>query len=444
MTKVSFCLLVCLHLASRSVPGFTLCPRWPRITNVGGRKPNTVLFAALEQPPILIVGKTIVDEYGHPNTTTTRSSSENSSSIIVGGGGPQAAIGSALALAARDYMKRQEDDTINKENILLEPPPKQPVYFMAPVGDLDFGSTEEAALLEILEPAVCYPPRLLRGKNLVTPRIRLWHESTPDNQAQTLRWYALNDSFGDQGAGGLWGSVPSEKDYIDLLDTIVDSSTTRIKPILHVICEGGAQAPGSNGDSRPLLATDLRGRISFLGVEPILFAEESTGVVSAEDAQHCMSLLRSIMEATTADSTTSAPVVISPDMPAYQAMQETNGGDNLVSKSQFLDSWAVRNGPKGSVIVQSMETELESTAGTMVVPAAKLTELVNPTGAGNSYAAAYTVLRGSGCDAIESACIATAVGAVFCEHSHCPPYSWEVIQRVVHASQEVRERIRIQ
>ena len=405
----------------------------------------------MEQPSIVVVGKIIVDEYGNPNATTTRSislSSSSSSSITVGGGGPQAAIGAALALAARDYMNREDNE--EKENLLLsEPPPKQPVYLMAPVGDLDFGSTEEAALLEILEPAVCHPPILLRGKDLVTPRIRLWHETSPNNQEQVLRWYALNDSFGDQGAGGLWGSVPSEKDYMNLLDTIVASSNdTAIKPILHVISEGGTQAPGGNGDSRALLATDLRSRISFLGVEPILFANETTRIVSAQDAEHCARLLRRILEATTTDSATtraepSAAVVVSPDMPAYQAMIETNAGGDLVSKSQFLDSMVVRNGPKGSIIVQSIAPGIESAAGTIKVPVATLTELVNPTGAGNSYAAAYTALRGSGCNALESACLATAVGAVFCEHSHCPPYSWKVIQRVVQASQEVRERIRM-
>ena len=152
---------------------------------------DTKLLAVVQdQRPILVVGKIIVDEYGHPNNTAVPAFPGTNSSITVGGGGPQAAIGASLALAARDFIKQEDDDDANKEGDSEESvPPKQPVYFMAPVGGLDFGLDEEAALLETLQHALLHPPVLLRGQGLVTPRIRLWHENMPNKQEQTLRWF---------------------------------------------------------------------------------------------------------------------------------------------------------------------------------------------------------------------------------------------------------------
>jgi len=178
-----------------------------------------------------------------------------------------------------------------------------------------------------------------------------------------------------------------------------------------------------------LLDKNLRSKISFLGVEPVIFSNEDTGCVSEKDAVHCAKLLQDILKATPQ----SQKVVISPDMAAYQAMI----ADTSMVKSPNLDSWAVRNGPQGSRLVLSPFDSAEM----IQVPAATLTELINPTGAGNAYAAAYTTLRGSGCGCIESACLATAIGAIFCEYPHCPPYDWQTIERVSHLGQHLESEI---
>ena len=375
---------------------------------------------------MLVVGKIIVDEYGPPE--------ELQPNITVGGGGPQAAMGAALGLAARGLLleKKQHDKNL--------PPPKQPILFCGPVGDLDFSSPEEDALCDMLLPALQFPPRFLRGKDWITPRIRLWHDSD-----QILQWYALQDSFGDQGAGGLWAHVPSTQDYLEMVDQLLLSNMDRQKPrmILHMIAEGGAEAPGDNGDARPLWDSQLREKLDFVGVEPILFPNEE-GHVSEKDARYCSKILQQILDATTTEeggegkSLQQQPsVVFSPDMAAYQGMAQAD----CLPQSDVLDSWAIRDGPKGShLLVGQGETTTESTR-TTIIPAATLRQLVNPTGAGNAYSAAYTALRGSGCDALLASCLATGVGAVFCEYAHCPPYTWDVIERVAQASQEVKQQV---
>ena len=76
------------------------------------------------------------------------------------------------------------------------------------------------------------------------------------------------------------------------------------------------------------------------------------------------------------------------------------------------------------------------------IPAATLPKgLVNPTGAGNAFAAAYMGLKGSGWNTTESAVWATAVGAVFCQYDHCPPYNYATLQQVVAAAAQVRAEI---
>lgn len=364
------------------------------------RAGKSTAMRASPQPHVIIVGKIIVDEYGNPDE-------ESSPAVTVGGGGPQAAMGAALALAANSYLK-------DGGRSASQPPP-QPVTMVGPVGD-DFSTSEDEALLSILGPALQTSPRYFRGKGLVTPRIRLWHD-----EQQVLQWYALNDSFGESGAAGLWGSHPTVDDYMGIIEDYPD------KPILQVIVEGGAEAPGGNGDSKPLLDSSIRSAISFLGVEPILFPNDE-GRVSEKDASHCSKLLQAILDATPRENP--ASVVISPDMAAYQGIKDVSQPSSFA-----LDSWPVRDGPKGSHIHQ------QSPASAIHIPAATLKELVNPTGAGNAYSAAFTSLRGSGCDAIGSASIATGVGAVFCEYAHCPPYDWDTIERVVKASEEAKAQV---
>jgi hypothetical protein len=302
---------------------------------------------------------------------------------------------------------------------------------MGAIGDLDFGEKEESQVREVLKDALQEPPLLLRGNDCVTPRIRLWHEG----EDQVLKWYAIDDSFGDEkGAGKLWKTVPSVEDYQRLLK----KATGSVKPILHIICEAGSRAPGRNGDSKPLLDPVVRNSISCLGIEPILFPQDE-GVVSSEDGAHCLGLLRKILNEGSGDSLDGqerVSVIISPDSAAYSAInKKMEAMTSFDFESCFgLDSWAVREGPKGSTIV-------EPSGAKTSVPAATLRNFVNPTGAGNAYSAAYTALRGRGCDFVTSSTIATGVGAVFCEYEHCPPYSTEIVERILHASKEVKKRL---
>lgn len=402
--------------------------------------------SSILRSPVVVVGKIIVDEYGAPpaadddeddddDDTTSRSPT-----LIVGGGGPQAAMGAALALAALDYLERGSS---NKDVPPLPLPP-QPVLLVGAVGDLDFGVAEERQLLQTLQGALQFHPQLIRGQGCVTPRIRLWHEG----EEQTLQWYAVDDSFGDErGAGKLWGMAPSTADLMGAIERSISktssSSSFGNRPILHIICEGGVAAPGKNGDSAPLFDPILRRSISCLGIEPILFPQEEDGKVSQDDAIHCIELLQRILDATTTseqniDAEVAVPLIVSPDNAAYQAMAESNRLPLVPSgtSNYGVDSWAVREGPKGSTITPNNDSCNESS-----FPAATLLQLVNPTGAGNAYSAAYTTLRGCGCDTVSSASIATGVGAVFCEYKHCPPYTHAVVERILQARDEVLEKI---
>jgi hypothetical protein len=170
--------------------------------------------------------------------------------------------------------------------------------------------------------------------------------------------------------------------------------------------------------------------------------------------------LRQIVDATPIQHTHPS-VVISPDMPAFTALQKCQSTlfqpqdpSHNHNHNQALDSWAVRHGPQGSQIHTTATTSSSSSSsscvalandeedtGILVVPAATLRQFVNPTGAGNAFAAAYTALRGSGTSRQQSAALATGVGAVFCEYEHCPPFTWQVIQRVLEASRQVQPKI---
>ena len=111
---------------------------------------------------------------------------------------------------------------------------------------------------------------------------------------------------------------------------------------------------------------------------------------------------------------------------------------------------AVRDGERGSVIwpLGSFDDNNDNLDDNddqpWSVPAATLTQgLINPTGAGNAYAAAFTALRGTGSSVRQAACIATAVGAVFCECHHCPTWTMATVERIVHASRQVEERLQL-
>ncbi|CAB9502870.1 expressed unknown protein [Seminavis robusta] len=266
-----------------------------------------------QQPSVIVAGKIIVDEYGDP--TKDKIKNNTSPSTTVGGGGPQAAVGAALALAALALKKNPEGASSSHF------PPRQPVKLLAP-------------------------------------------------------WYAVNNSFGDTGAAGLWGQLPTVQDYLAVIRQQQDQQTEKSeksnhspKPILFIIVEGGKEAPGKNGDSSPLLNPGLRQEISFLGVEPILFPNDE-GVFSEQDASHCASLIQQVLNAAPSGIIEGPSVVVSPDMAAFLALQ----GCSVPPQSQKLDSWAVRNGPKGCQI-HCQKNDDSNTTTIQQFPAATLIPL---------------------------------------------------------------------
>jgi hypothetical protein len=109
---------------------------------------------------VLVVGKVIIDEYGKPG--------EGRGVVSIGGGGPQAAFGAAMALAILS-------------NDISDPPSRQPVTFVGPVGE-DWTDADAAALDKILGAAIA-SVEIIKAPLLRTPRIQLWHDEN-----QCIQW----------------------------------------------------------------------------------------------------------------------------------------------------------------------------------------------------------------------------------------------------------------
>lgn len=336
-------------------------------------------LSTLQKPQrLIVVGKIIIDEYG-----------KNDRVVSIGGGGPQAALGAALALASND-------DTPSTKK-------QQPVTFVAPVGE-DWTDSDTAALDVLLGDAV-ESIELIQGSGMKTPRIQLWHD-----EEQVIQWRPLYESFGPSGADSLWDNRPSASDVLALLGT--DQAFA-----CHVISEGGVKGPGRGGDVKFLRDEMVRERVAFLGVESVAFADAATGKVSTEDAQSIVSRLDGLQ-----------PQLLSPDNDIYDAIDESFWNKHQV---------AVRKGPEGSVVATQGGTQQTA------IPAARLQtgEPVNPTGAGNSYAGALSALCSHGVPLEEAACVASAVGAVFCEYEHMPPWTSDVIERVSEAAEDLKRQV---
>lgn len=336
---------------------------------------------------VIVVGKVIIDEYGKPGG--------GPAVLSIGGGGPQAAFGAAMALAILS-------------NDASDPPAIQPVTFVGPVGE-DWTDADAAALDNMLGAAIA-SIEVIKAPLLLTPRIQLWHDEN-----ECIQWRPLNNSFGPNGADNLWANRPSANDILALIGN--DKSIC-----CHVIVEGGTKGPGNGRDVQFLHNHDIINRLSFLGAEPVAFADAETGKISQGDADCIVSRLGGL-----------SPTLrfISPDRDIYDAVP-----------GSFWNNFdvGVRQGPLGSIV-------LHKGRQTSTVPAATLVTSdgapVNPTGAGNSYAGAMTALRSRGVSLNESACIASAVGAVFCEYNHIPPWSSNVLARVRQAAEEIKSKLKV-
>jgi sugar/nucleoside kinase (ribokinase family) len=203
----------------------------------------------------------------------------------------------------------------------------------------------------------------------------------------------------------------------------------------HVICEGGANAAGRGQDIRFLQDAKVQHRIAFLGVEPVAFPDEATGKVSLQDAESTLSRMASLSP----NASANLQILISPDSETYQAVDDAD--------ALFWNQYqvAVRKGPQGSVVLPQGG---DSKHPAIIIPPAPLMTSdgtpINPTGAGNAYSGAMTALRSmkSGVLSLEeAACIASAVGALFCEYEHIPPWTPEVLSRVRSAAEQVKGKL---
>jgi hypothetical protein len=360
---------------------------------------------------VVVIGKIIIDDYRKPSSASPLGYSNKRT---VGGGGPQAAWGSSAALAVLDTFQPHPQDTSTTY------PSKQRVAFFGPVGA--FGKEEQESLAEILEPVVeCV--KLIEEPSLKTPTIQLWH----DDQ-QEIKWKPLNDSWGENGADSLWRNRPSAEDVLSITHEEVIGN-------LHLIMEVGFSAPASGDDSLLLIDETLLNQVRHVGIEPVAFPEESVDGDLAISPQDVRSIQQHLSD------TRKKMDIIIPDLHLVRSLEGTGFWK---ARSPPLDVVA-RYGPRGSRIYSDLTKNekqfLSIPAATLETPDKKP---VNPTGAGNAYSAALSTCRSKGLSLSESACIASAVGAVVCEYEHLPPWNWEIIDRLRRGALEVLECTRLE
>ncbi|KAL7541523.1 hypothetical protein ACHAXR_013197 [Thalassiosira sp. AJA248-18] len=406
--KMSIVIVFLSAVLSAVVTGFLSPPPTPTHPLVGrGLRLRSTLLGVVtnndenseDNPHVVVVGKVILDKYGEPKV---QHDDDGDAKVTIGGGGPQAAWGACAGLAARDIMLTWEGEkwepvrTEKKANLPL--PPKQRVTFLAPIG------------LQNWTPA--------RTANAC-------------NTAITLNWMPVNGSFGEDGANGLWRDRPSAQ---DILDAIHDYDGDIV---LHAILEAGDNPTGKGLDALPFFNSTLMNRVSAASIEPIVFPNEATGLVSNDDRDGVISLINRVeasLSASCKGNNDRKLLVLSPDRPCYDALF-SNGAFAQRSMDVQETEFAVRNGAKGSFTKNA------------IIPSATLDTPdgipVNPTGAGNAYSGAYVACRASGSSAEEAASIANAVGAAVCEHEHLPPWTWEVLDRITEAACEVREKVEV-
>lgn len=361
---------------------------------------------------VVVVGKVILDKYGNPSVVEDDGSAE----LTIGGGGPQAAWGACASLAARQLLPEWEPTVAVRGTS----PPKQPVTFLAPIGTKNWAPEMTNALNSLL-PMLETEPILATSAEHITPTINIWHDEN-----EVVNWLPVDGSFGEVGASGLWANRPCADDILDAIKGYEGNI------LLHAILEAGHKGTGGGMDALPFFDPSLVERLSAASIEPIIFPDESTGLVSAEDSRAVIRLVEKVSASLSAGCMSKGDekmLLVSPDRPCYEALisDESFATD---SKAEF----AVRNGANGSF------------ANEVIVPAATLRtpdgKPINPTGAGNAYAAAYAACRASGSCIEEAASLANAVGAVVCEYDNIPPWSWEVVERVAEGAREVRSKVR--
>ncbi|KAL3770884.1 hypothetical protein ACHAW5_003972 [Stephanodiscus triporus] len=303
------------------------------------------------------------------------------------------------------------------------------------------------------------PPILVSSDDHATPTINIWHD-----EDEVVRWTPVDDSFGKGGADGLWRDRPSARDILDATAWGRDDGGGRDIVLLHAILESGRDPAGNGHDASPLLDESLMARVRAASVEPVVFPDVETGVVSREDADAAISLVDRVEASLFSDPPRVSVddddrlLVISPDRPCHDALVSRRAEHRRRRRTREDDDddddddeddhdargrrrrveYAVRDGARGSVVDGA-----SFPPATLIVPDNDDDgrRRINPTGAGNAYAGAYAACRATGSDVAEAACIANAVGAVVCECDHLPPWTWEAIDRIVEAASEVEGKI---
>ena len=396
--------------------------------------PNNNIIAKLQAAESVIIGKIILDKYGPPTID------DDDGSVTIGGGGPQAAWGAAAALQVREYMsyaakketKNIGDATI-KDDDLIQSIPDHLITFLAPIGTKNWTPEMTKQLSELLPPMVNII--LAPSADHITPTINIWHD-----EKENVKWMPVDGSFDSVGADGLWQNRPSAQDILRAIET--NDCENNIDIIIHAIVESGSKPTGQGLDALPFFDDKLMSRISTVGIEPIVFADDVSGNVTCEDSHAVETKLRRIRQSfsgaqATRDEGTKGDglFIATPDRPCYEGMvSHTNfkaGQEVDVMENNYIEM-IIRDGGNGCFTDE------------MKMPAATLQTgdkaPLNPTGAGNAFSAAYTVCRGTGSSAEEAASLATAVGAVVCEYEHLPPWSLDVIERMVEAAREVQHK----
>lgn len=370
---------------------------------------------------VVVVGKIIIDDYCYESPIDSSSTKEASSSLTIGGGGPQAAWGAAAALAVLETF---QDDTHNLERKELRNtfPPKQPVAFFGPIGGNAHQQVESE--LEATIGSAIASIHLIREPNLQTPTIQLWHDENQD-----IQWRPLHDSWGSNGADSLWRNRPNADDILLAMEYENKTSISNF----HLIMEVGENAAGGGEDSLMMSNDQLMEKVSFLSIEPVAFPEETAdGNVAINQRDVASSEQR-------LGSHLSRMNLIVPDSHLLQALQASGFWKSTSPPLEVVG----RYGPEGSRIYYDNNGSSTFSSTFTRIPAAKLitadSKPINPTGAGNAYSAALSTCRSKGLSLCESACIATAIGAVVCEYEHLPEWNWDVIDRIRTGTMEVYE-----
>jgi len=348
-------------------------------------KKSTPFETNNKEDNVVVVGKIIIDDYHY------RSPSSKKSKLTIGGGGPQAAWGAAAALATLTFSNTKEKE-----------PPKQNVTLIAPIGR--FTSKEHESLHQSIGPAI-QSIHLIQNTCYETPRIQLWHD-----EEQNVQWKPIGDTWGSYGADSLWDNRPSANDILQTCNQSISN--------LHVLCELGSESPGKGKDCMFLTNETLLQNTNYIGIEPIAFPEENDGIlaISNNDIQSSKERLSKLL---------SNVDIIIPDSHLFDALQDYWNTTDIIA----------RCGPNGSKIPYQNITIPVATLET------KNAKVVNPTGAGNAYSAALSTCRSKGLSLLESACVATAIGAIVCEYENLPPWEWGVIERILRGALEVLKKV---